>query len=138
MWCVADRVHLCGQLVQSISTDCLAAVFGLGNEESRLCRVRLESGIKKALQHPLQVAQVLVIRFTSDDDVVDDALSIWNAAEELIRYSLLHNRRRCKSGQLVESLVSVQLPGEEHFGFIVHLHLQWALCRSIFEKHNLL
>ena len=71
---------------------------------------------------------MLIIRFTSDDDVVDDALSIWNAAEELIGYSLLHSRRECntesKSGQLVESLVSVQLPGEERFGFIVHLHLQ--------------
>ena len=56
LWSVADRVHLCGQLVQSINTDCLAAVLGLGNEESRLCRVHPESGIEKALQHHLQVA----------------------------------------------------------------------------------
>ena len=35
LWSVADRVHL-GQLVQSVSADCMAAVFGLGIEESRL------------------------------------------------------------------------------------------------------
>ena len=56
LWSVTDRVHLCGQLVQSISADCMAAVFGLGIKESRLRRVCPESGIKKALQHHLQVA----------------------------------------------------------------------------------
>ena len=56
MWSVADRVHLGGQLVQSVSADCMAAVFGLGIEESRLRRVRLESGIEKALLHHLEVA----------------------------------------------------------------------------------
>ena len=55
LWRVADRVHLGGQLVQSVSADCMAAVFGLGIEESCLRRVRPESGIEKALQHHLQV-----------------------------------------------------------------------------------
>ena len=69
---------------------------------------------------------MLVIRFASDDDVIDDALSLWNAAEELIHYSLPHSRcgcnTDCKSVQPVESLVGVQV--EERLGFIVHLHLQ--------------
>ena len=69
---------------------------------------------------------MLVIRFTCDDDVIVDALSLWNAAEELIQYSLPNSRcgcnTECKSVQPVESLVSVQ--SEERLGFIVHLHLQ--------------
>ena len=56
LWSVTDHVRLGGQLVQSVSTDRMAAVFGLGIEESRLCRVRPESGIEMALQHHLQVA----------------------------------------------------------------------------------
>ena len=56
LWSVADRVHLGEQLVQSVSADCMAAAFGLGIEDSRLRRVRPETGIKKALQHHLQVA----------------------------------------------------------------------------------
>ena len=55
---------------------------------------------------------MLVIRFASDNDVIDDALSLWNAAEELIHYSLPHSRcgcnTECKSDQPVESLVNFQ------------------------------
>ena len=56
LWSVADCVHLGGQFVQAVSADCMAPVFSLGIEESRLRRVRQESGIEKALQHHLQVA----------------------------------------------------------------------------------
>ena len=61
---------------------------------------------------------MLVIHFSRDDDVIDDSCSLWNAAEELIHYSLPLSRcgcnTECKSVQPVESLVSVQ--GEERLG----------------------
>ena len=80
--------------MKTSGTDLVAAVFCLGVEEASLGRVRSQSGVEQALEYSFEVGEVLVVCLAGDDNVVDDALDVWNALQQLIHDALPHCRCR--------------------------------------------
>ena len=64
--------------MKTILTDLVAAVVDLGLQERAFVAVGSKSGVFQSLRDCLDVGEVVFVVDSSDQDVVEDAVSVWN------------------------------------------------------------
>ena len=87
-WRLADGVHLCGHLVQTIFADFVAAAVDPELQERAFMVVGVKSGVFQSLQDCFDVCKMVLVIDSCDKDVVKDVVLTWNPLQKLVHCAL--------------------------------------------------